>query len=136
MRNKSKLSDLIATKGNIRALYLSLGLVTAQQLCGINAVLFYSQTIFTASSGSLGGAESTIIIGVVMFLSSGITPLVVERLGRKLLLLTSAAGMIVGLVSGRHFHASNHHDTITASLYNYDMPRIIFKISSTEQSYC
>jgi SP family facilitated glucose transporter-like MFS transporter 8 len=99
MKNKSKLSDLIATKGNIRALYLSLGLVTSQQLCGINAVLFYSQTIFTNSGGSIRGAEATIIIGVVMFLSSGITPLVVERLGRKLLLLASAVGMIIGLVS-------------------------------------
>lgn len=98
MRNRSKLSDLIATKGNTKALYLSLGLVTAQQLCGINAVLFYSQTIFTSSAGSLGGAESTIIIGVVMLLSSGITPLVVERLGRRLLLLASAVGMIIGLV--------------------------------------
>jgi len=98
MKNKSKLSDLIATKGNIRALYLSLGMVTAQQFCGINAVLFYSQTIFINSGGSIGGAEATIIIGVVMFLSSGITPLVVERLGRRLLLLASAVGMIIGLV--------------------------------------
>jgi SP family facilitated glucose transporter-like MFS transporter 8 len=86
---------------NIKALYLSLGLVTAQQFCGINAVLFYSQNIFTSSGGSLGGAESTIIIGVVIFLSSCITPLVVEHLGRTLLLLTSAAGIIIGLVSGR-----------------------------------
>lgn len=100
-RNKSKLSDMIATKGNIKALYLSLGLVTAQQLCGINAVLFYSQTIFASSGGSLGGAESTIIIGVVMFLSSGITPLVVDRVGRRPLLLASAAGMIIGLVRSK-----------------------------------
>jgi SP family facilitated glucose transporter-like MFS transporter 8 len=105
MKNKSKLNDLIATRGNIRALYLSLGMVTAQQLCGVNAMLFYSQTIFTSSGGSLGGAESTIIIGVVMFLSSGITPLVVECLGRRLLLLTSAVGMVIGLVSSRrHLH--------------------------------
>jgi SP family facilitated glucose transporter-like MFS transporter 8 len=98
MKNKSKFSDLIATKGNFRALYLSLGMVTAQQFCGINAVLFYNQTIFINSGGSLRGAEATIIIGVVMFLSSGITPFVVERLGRKLLLLASAVGMIIGLV--------------------------------------
>jgi SP family facilitated glucose transporter-like MFS transporter 8 len=100
MRNQSKLRDLIATRGHRKALGLSLGLVTAQQLCGINAVLFYSQTIFASSGGSLGGAESTIIIGVVMLLSSGITPLVVERLGRRPLLLASAAGMIIGLVRG------------------------------------
>ena len=98
MKNKSKLRDLIATKGNIRALYLSLGMVTAQQFCGINAVLFYSQTIFISTAGSIGGAEATIIVGVVMFLCSGITTLVVERLGRRPLLLASAVGIIIGLV--------------------------------------
>ena len=123
-KNKSKLSDLIATKGNIRALYLSLGMVTSQQFCGINAVLFYSQTIFTNSGGSLGGAEATIIIGVVMFLSSGITPLVVERLGRKLLLLASAVGMIIGLVS----------DIVVEHLQNSTMLRTAFKYKSSKHS--
>jgi SP family facilitated glucose transporter-like MFS transporter 8 len=114
MKNKSKLSDLIATKGNIRALYLSLGMVTAQQFCGINAVLFYSQTIFISSAGSIGGAEATIIIGVVMFLSSGITPLVVERLGRRPLLLASAVGMIIGLcVLGVYFYLKNNDTDVS-----------------------
>jgi SP family facilitated glucose transporter-like MFS transporter 8 len=101
MKRKSRLKDLVATRGNRKALYLCLGLVTAQQFCGINAVLFYSQTIFASSGGSLGGAESTIVIGVVMLVSSGITPLVVERVGRRPLLLASAVGMIIGLVRGK-----------------------------------
>ena len=99
LQNQSKLSDLIATKGNIKALYLSLGLVLFQQLSGINAVLFYSQDIFSASGGSLEPAVATIIVGVVMLLASGVTPLVVDRLGRKPLLLVSAIVMGISEVS-------------------------------------
>ncbi|PSN50540.1 hypothetical protein C0J52_03507, partial [Blattella germanica] len=71
-RNKSKMSDLVSTKSNFKALYLCLVLVAGQQLAGINAVLFYSQDIFQQSGGSLEGAEATIVIGVVMFLASGV----------------------------------------------------------------
>ncbi|PSN29883.1 Facilitated trehalose transporter Tret1, partial [Blattella germanica] len=108
MRNKSKLSDLIATRGNIKALYLSLGLVTSQQLSGINAVLFYTQNIFKASGGSLKPEVATIIVGVVMLLASCVTPLVVDRLGRRILLLISAIVMgISEIVLGVFFKMSS-----------------------------
>ncbi|KAJ9581438.1 hypothetical protein L9F63_023370 [Diploptera punctata] len=107
LQNKSKLSDLIATRGNIKALYLSLGLVTFQQLSGINAVLFYSQDIFRASGSSISPAVATIIVGVVMFLASAVTPLVVDKLGRRLLLLVSAI-----IVLGVYFKMSSDPSSV------------------------
>ncbi|KAJ9581437.1 hypothetical protein L9F63_023369, partial [Diploptera punctata] len=114
LRNKGSVTDLVKTKGNRWALCYSMELVAGQQLCGINAVLFNSQTIFTATGGSLAGAEATIIIGSVMVLASGVTPLVVDRLGRKLLLHISATGMVIGLVVlGVFFYLKNHGEDVS-----------------------
>lgn len=98
--------DLFRNKANTKALSISVGLVVIQQLSGINAVLFYTQDIFlkatggkgAESSGGLDSALSAIIVGVVMMGASGVTPLIVDRLGRKILLLFSSAGMTVSLV--------------------------------------
>lgn len=69
-------------------------------MTGINVVLFYSENIF-ASAGNSGISSSieTIIVGIVQFLASGVTPLVVDRLGRKILLIISGTGTAISLVS-------------------------------------
>lgn len=103
LKNKGSIVDVFKNKACVKALIISSGLVSFQQLSGINAVLFYSTDIFIKAGGESGGgmnpAVSTILVGAVMVISSGITPLVVDRLGRKLILLFSAAGMAVSLVS-------------------------------------
>lgn len=50
---------------NFKAFYISCALVTAQQFCGINAVLFYMAIIFERAGASLEPAIATIIIGSV-----------------------------------------------------------------------
>nr|CAD7601796.1 unnamed protein product [Timema genevievae] len=110
LANKATPRDLIATKATITALYLSVGLVSLQQLTGINAILFYCQTIFETSGSSLDSSVATIIIGTVMLLASTLTPFVVDSLGRRILLLVSAGGMAVSLAAlGTFFHLQNNH---------------------------
>ncbi|KAH9633267.1 hypothetical protein HF086_000866 [Spodoptera exigua] len=84
---------------NFKAFYISCALVFFQQFSGINAVLFYMTNIFEAANSSLDSAIATIIIGVVQVIASCITPLVVDRLGRRILLLISASGTAIGLGS-------------------------------------
>ncbi|CRL00581.1 CLUMA_CG013841, isoform A [Clunio marinus] len=79
------------------ALIITVGLVTFQQFSGINAVLFYGQSIFESAGSSMDPAIATITIGIVQVLASCCTPLVVDRLGRKIILLVSSAGMAIGL---------------------------------------
>lgn len=98
MKNKGSFKDITKNKGNLKALLLSLGLVAGQQLAGINVVLFYTESIFNATGSDTPADRSAIIIGVVQFLASVVTPLIVERLGRRVLLITSAAGMSLSLV--------------------------------------
>ncbi|KAG8035363.1 hypothetical protein G9C98_006809 [Cotesia typhae] len=72
--------------------------VVSALMTGINVVLFYSENIF-ASAGNSGISSSieTIIVGIVQFLASGVTPLVVDRLGRKILLIISGTGTAISL---------------------------------------
>nr|CAD7576190.1 unnamed protein product [Timema californicum] len=109
LANKATPRDLIATKATVTALYLSMGLVSLQQLTGINAILFYCQTIFESSGSGLDSSVATIIVGTVMLLASTCTPFVVDSLGRRILLLFSAGGMAVSLAAlGTFFHLQNN----------------------------
>ncbi|XP_072933858.1 facilitated trehalose transporter Tret1 [Epargyreus clarus] len=83
---------------NFKAFYISCALVLFQQFSGINAVLFYMTDIFKKAGTSLDPAIATIIIGAVQLVASFITPFVVDRLGRRLLLLVSACGTSIGLI--------------------------------------
>lgn len=85
-------------RANIKVILISLGLMLFQQFSGINAVIFYTTTIFKLAKTSIDEYYCTIILGVVNFCSTFIASLVIDRLGRKILLYSSACGMIVTLV--------------------------------------
>lgn len=63
MRNKASPLDLFRSRGNLKALIASAGLVIFQQLSGINVVLFYTQGIFKDTGSDLKPEIATIIIG-------------------------------------------------------------------------
>ncbi|XP_055606150.1 facilitated trehalose transporter Tret1-like [Uranotaenia lowii] len=93
LSNKASVMDLFKSRGNLKALIICCGLISFQQLSGINVILFYSQTIFAKTGSSMSPAISTILVGIVQVVASAATPLIVDRLGRKPILLVSAAGM-------------------------------------------
>lgn len=101
-RREATVMDLFKVKTNFKALLLTSALVTFQQMTGINVVLFYSENIF-ASAGNSGISSSveTIIVGLVQLGASCVTPLVVDRLGRRILLVISGAGTTLSLVSSK-----------------------------------
>ncbi|XP_067008006.2 facilitated trehalose transporter Tret1 [Anabrus simplex] len=126
---ETSLRDLITNKGNRKALIISMGLVAGQQLSGINAILFYSTTIFEKTHSSLSADVATIIIGVVMFLASCITPLVVDRLGRRPLFFISAIGMTLGqAVLGAYFYMSDEDESSVEDIGILPIISLIFYI--------
>lgn len=105
MKSKAGVMDLFKSKGNIKALIICCGIISFQQLSGINVILFYSQTIFAKTGSSLAPAISTILVGIVQVVASAATPLIVDRLGRKPILLTSAGGMCLAHITmGLYFY--------------------------------
>ncbi|KAH8405280.1 hypothetical protein KR222_001740 [Zaprionus bogoriensis] len=103
----------------IKALSISLGLMFFQQVSGINAVIFYSESIFEvstiwpsqsnaqvltrlfcfsllkAANTGIGASLSTILIGVMQVVATFVSTIVVDKLGRRILLLSSGIVMAV-----------------------------------------
>lgn len=94
-----KFSDLFTVKANFKALMYTCAGVSFQQLTGINVVLFYTQRIFTDTGAKIDPAVCTIIVGVVQLGASCVTPIIVDRLGRRTLLIASGVGTAVSTVS-------------------------------------
>lgn len=62
---KSTIFDLIRNPAARKALLASLGSMFFQQLSGINAVIFYTVTIFKASGSSMPAEVASIIVAIV-----------------------------------------------------------------------
>jgi len=89
----AKVSDLITVSSNRIALLVSLSLMLFQQFSGINAVIFYAQDIFEAAGSTLEPSICSIIVGVVQVLMTFASAVLIEKAGRKLLLLQSSIVM-------------------------------------------
>jgi sugar porter (SP) family MFS transporter len=69
-----------------------------QQITGINAVIMYAPDIFKAAgSAKVDSMMQSMIVGLVNFLMTLVALWLVDKKGRKTLLLWGAAGMIVSL---------------------------------------
>jgi facilitated trehalose transporter len=68
-----------------------------QQLSGINAVIFYTVSIFEKSGGSVDSNLSSIIIGLANFIATLGSNMVIDRVGRKVLLNISGFFMAISL---------------------------------------
>lgn len=118
MANKASFKDLFINVGNRKALLITAGLVAFQQLSGINVVLFNAQSIFESAGTGLDPAIAAIIIGTVQVASSALTPILADRLGRKIILLISAAGMCLGLTAlGAFFYMKLEVEDISQVLW-------------------
>ncbi|GJQ75918.1 hypothetical protein Trydic_g17978 [Trypoxylus dichotomus] len=92
--NKGSFVDIFNAKATTKAMILSIALVTFQQFSGINIVLFYT---FAVTGDSMRADIATIMVGVMQVGFSCITPLFVEKQGKRFLLLVSAVGMTISL---------------------------------------
>lgn len=77
---------------------LAVTLAAFNQLSGINAVLYYLNDIFVSAGFSrLSGALQAVIVGAVNLLATLLAMTLIDKLGRKALLLIGCVGMTIGL---------------------------------------
>ncbi|EDW03495.1 GH11266 [Drosophila grimshawi] len=117
--------DFANTKAR-KACFIGLGLVMANQACGCFAMLSYTALIFHMSGSSLPPAVCAIIVGVIQLVGSYVATLLVERAGRKLLLLISAVGICLSqVVMGCHSyvkvlgHDTNGFDWVPIAAFSF-----------------
>ncbi|KAF3432668.1 hypothetical protein FNV43_RR23770 [Rhamnella rubrinervis] len=83
----------------LKALVIGAGLVLFQQITGQPSVLYYAASIFQ-SAGFSAASDATrvsILLGLLKLIMTGAAVLVVDRLGRRPLLLGGVSGMVISL---------------------------------------
>jgi len=82
------------------AMIVGVGLAIAQQLTGINTVIYYAPTIFKFAGFSSASVAilASVGVGVVNLALTVVAMQLIDRVGRRPLLLVSLAGMTVGLL--------------------------------------
>lgn len=107
---RGQLSDLLSP-GVRPALIVGIGLAIFQQVTGINTVIYYAPTIIR--SAGVSSIQASILatsgIGVVNVIMTIVSMWLIDRAGRRPLLLAGVAGMTISLGAlGLIFHLSRH----------------------------
>jgi SP family arabinose:H+ symporter-like MFS transporter len=91
-------SEVLFQRKYLKPILLAVGIAMFNQLAGINAVLYYSNYIFSmAGFSNLSGNLQAVAIGGSNLIATFIAMSLIDRLGRKSLLLIGSVGMVVCL---------------------------------------
>ncbi|HBG26960.1 MAG TPA: arabinose-proton symporter [Phycisphaerales bacterium] len=87
------------------AMLIGVGLAILQQITGINIILYYAPEIFkSAGLATTSAISDTVIVGIVNLTFTFVAIAVVDKVGRKPLLLFASAGMGISMfLLGRAF---------------------------------
>jgi sugar porter (SP) family MFS transporter len=93
----SKFRDLV--KPAIRPLlFLGLGLAIFQQFVGVNTVIYYAPTVLKATGlTNSGSVTQTVFVGVTNVVFTIVAVMLLDRIGRRALLLIGTIGLTVAL---------------------------------------
>ncbi|XP_017774084.1 PREDICTED: facilitated trehalose transporter Tret1-like [Nicrophorus vespilloides] len=81
-----------------KAAIIAFGMMFFQQLSGVNAVIVYTGDIFSAANSSLTSKEATMIVGTMQVLATFVSSLVIDKLGRKILMIGSDIFMAISAI--------------------------------------
>jgi sugar porter (SP) family MFS transporter len=99
----------IRSRATMKAFIIAYGLMLFQQMSGVNSIIFYSTDIFQRAGSDIDPNVATIIVGAVQVVSVFVGTLIVDRLGRRILLLSSIAVMFLAtFMLGVYFYCIDH----------------------------
>jgi sugar porter (SP) family MFS transporter len=88
-------SESLFQKRYWKPIYLAVTVAAFNQLAGINAILYYLNDIFgMAGFSKMSGDLQAVAVGAMNLLATFLAMTVIDRLGRKTLLLIGGAGMV------------------------------------------
>jgi MFS transporter, SP family, arabinose:H+ symporter len=102
-------------------IFLAVTIAVFCQLSGINAVLYYLNDIFAAAGASnLSGGLQTVAVGATNLIFTILAMLVIDKVGRRFLLLTGSVGMAATLAGiAVIFHTQVHENLLVWLLIGY-----------------
>jgi sugar porter (SP) family MFS transporter len=89
-------------KGLRRPLLIGVTLAILQQVTGINTVLYYGSIIFTEQAGAASTSAAlwaNVLVGAMNLVFTVVALFTIDRLGRKVLLISAAGGMGLSLTA-------------------------------------
>lgn len=109
---KAKMMDLFQRR-YLNSVIIGVGLMVFQQFGGINGICFYVSNIFETAGFS--AAVGTIIYAILQVVITGLNTTVIDKAGRKPLLLVSSTGLVLGcILSGVSFYLKDHNLALDA----------------------
>ncbi|XP_019870659.1 facilitated trehalose transporter Tret1 isoform X1 [Aethina tumida] len=93
--NKVSFMESLKTTASKKAILICFGLMFFQQLSGVNAFVFYTGNIFTTTGSSIDPSQATIYVGAVQLVATFVSSQVVDRFGRRVLLMFSDFFMMI-----------------------------------------
>ncbi|KAF2887566.1 hypothetical protein ILUMI_18607, partial [Ignelater luminosus] len=105
MQNRSTLWEFLSKQEYRKSLIVMAGIKTLQQLSGTTAIDSYTQTIIESSNSSISSEVSSIIAGLIQLPAAFVAAALVDRMGRKPLMIISAFGCALALIAeGVYFY--------------------------------
>jgi sugar porter (SP) family MFS transporter len=83
---------------NRKVILLAVAIAAFNQLSGINAILYYAPAIFKmAGAGNNAAALQSVVVGLVNLITTMIALTVIDKIGRRKLMLVGSIGYLVSL---------------------------------------
>lgn len=90
--------DALFQRRYSKSIFLAVGIAMFNQLAGINALMYYAPQIFKMAGAAADSALfQSVLVGGTNFIFTALALLVIDRFGRRALMLTGSFGLIVTL---------------------------------------
>jgi len=101
-----------------KPIMLAVAIAAFNQLSGINAVLYYTPSIFKmAGAGVESALGQSVIVGLTMLIFTMLAMVIIDHFGRRKLMIVGSIGYIVGLVGAAYaFYAKVQGSLLLVSL--------------------
>jgi len=93
------LKQLLTERIYLQPFILASFIMFGQQFCGVNFILFNAETIFTQAGSSVDPTLAACYIALSQFLATFASALIVDKLGRRILLIGSDLFMAVSMAA-------------------------------------
>ena len=112
---KEKMENKVSPKAllepsTLKPFLIALTMYFFLNVCGMNIMIFYCNSIFFHSGSKLDSSVASIIVGIVLLISSFVAIIIITKLNRKVILITSMLGMGIcyGILGGCFYIIENN----------------------------